>query len=276
MSNASTITFRTVINVDKRRNIAMTGERDIVDQIIYLIDSQMFDKAVTLIQGETSVTFRRENDARDFGSIACKHNRSDLFIMLAARCNMEVKPHHLLVASKYGYINMIKTILIYIRTNDNIGLVLANAASMGHLDVVNYLIDDEEADLTYDGYLAFHLSAINGHAHVLKRLLEFPIIDHSFDECMTLRCTALNGHAHIINILLRLDNTNAASKNSQALRNAAEYGHYDVVVLLLACPDVDPTVNGRYAKSLAQVGGHRDIAKLIEIACDKWDTLTHL
>ena len=165
------------------------------------------------------------------------------------------------------------------------GLFL-NAASTGHLPVINRLIeiapDKVQEMVAARFYEAFCNAAINGHLPVINRLIE--IAPDKVQEMVAangyeaFRSAAYNGHLPVINRLIELapDKVQAmvSANGYVAFRNAASTGHLPVINRLIEiAPDkVQEMVaaDGYAAFRNAAYNAHLPVInRLIEIAPDK-------
>ncbi len=198
------------------------------------------------------------------------------------------------VATMCGYTDIVKILLeedrATVSNND-----LINAATYGHLDIVNLLLDSNKGfDASAKNNHALISAIRGGYLDVVNRLLEVPrvvesihndgyeladtILEESvtsgnlaivnrlletFPEAHTERALAFSaerGYLDIVNRLLNEEEEEAEEYDIMtALKHAAYGGHLNVVNALLQLPGIDPTYNNNELIVWATDGGHIDM-----------------
>jgi ankyrin repeat protein len=108
-------------------------------------------------------------------------------------------------------------------------LFLATAG--GHVDVVNFLLDRQNADIIHacdDEVL--RLSVGNGHTEIVRLLLDRGADVHANDD-EALRIAAGRGNTNVVKLLLDRG-ADVHAKDDEALRWAAENGHTETARIM--------------------------------------------
>lgn len=179
---------------------------------------------------------------------------------------------------------------------------LEKASEAGHVDVVRFLLG-QGADPVFKSNSAFRLAATNGHLEVVETLLQVTGVDPTACNSLALLRAIQNGHFNVVDLLLKEGRSNAGVYNSagllSALKNgneqiakrllqpvlngsidpnnvdpqvydgltlvhAAENGLFQVVKLLVESLDVDPTLNNNRALKMARENGHQEIVEYLQ------------
>ena len=113
------------------------------------------------------------------------------------------------------------------------------AASCGHREVVQWLLDQQADPSTLDSQRCspVHLAAIHGHVEVLQTLATVTDLDQRHvHSSSALHQAAFGGHLAAVELLANGDATDATDALGQtALHYAALRGHREVMALLLRC-----------------------------------------
>jgi hypothetical protein len=94
---------------------------------------------------------------------------------------------------------------------------------------------------------------------VVQYLLQFPNVDVTVKDWVCFRDACANGYLDIVQLLLRHPRVDPAALNNQSIQWASENGHFQVVQLLLQYPTVDPICNDYHCIRKAIENDHRDV-----------------
>ena len=176
-----------------------------------------------------------------------------------------------------------------IEVKDPSGLTLLHLACQhGHLDIVQYLINDQNCNpetTIPNGHTPLHIACKSGHLHIVKCL----ITDHKCNPHCTdndgytpLHAASESGNTETVKYLITeqgCDPQVSDSNSSTPLHYASESGHLDIVQCLITEFNCDPqTSNSRGSIPLhfACLGGQIAVAKYLidEHHCDPNSTNT--
>ncbi len=144
----------------------------------------------------------------------------------------ESKNKLLILAARYGYLEIVKYLAENGATPGDVGILLADihadydyalrlAAENGHLEVVKYLVDNG-ANLNADDDYALRLAALNGYLEVVKYLVENGAHIGAQDD-NALKSAVFNGHLEVVKYLV----VNGAPSGAAGMLPADIHAHYD-------------------------------------------------
>lgn len=143
------------------------------------------------------------------------------------------------------------------------GSLLSESAKHGHLDIVEYLLEQGVDEGQSDIALCFASSC--GYLDVVKCLVEHGANIHAFDT-VALRKAAENGHLDIVKYLFE-QGADIHVKHDEALEVSAKKGHLDLVKYLVQ-QGMDTKAISE-AMWLSAFHGHLDVVKyLVEQGAD--------
>lgn len=116
-------------------------------------------------------------------------------------------------------------------------ITLWDACLWGDLSEVNRLLAEGE-DPTVKENEAIRNAATEGHLEVVNRLLELPGVDATAKENEAIRKAATFGHLGVVNRLLEVPGVDATAKDNNAICLAIVAGRWDVVYRLLEVPEI--------------------------------------
>ena len=157
-------------------------------------------------------------------------------------------------ASFFGIVELVTELInskgYKINQQDCVGSTpLVWAAKNGHEEVVNLLLEQENADPDrpdIDDRTPLGWAALNGHERVVKLLLEQENVDPNLQDkhhATPLGWAAISGHDRVVKLLLEQENIEpdrADINDRTPLGGAANKGHEGVVKLLLELENVNP------------------------------------
>jgi hypothetical protein len=76
------------------------------------------------------------------------------------------------------------------------------SAELGHLNVMNRILEESWIDPTCYDFYAFRWSAINGHSHVLQQLVDCPDIKNCIPFDCILHLGATHGRLNIVQLMI--------------------------------------------------------------------------
>lgn len=143
-------------------------------------------------------------------------------------------------------------------TNDVGQTALIEAASNGHTEVVQMLLEKEEIDINLvdtKGRSPLHCAAKNGHTEIVQTLLKMDRIDINLVDSYgtsALILAAKIGHSQVVQMLLEKEEikVNLVDSNKRsALLCVAENGHTEIVQTLLKMDRIDINLVDSYGNS---------------------------
>ena len=165
-----------------------------------------------------------------------------------------------ILASKYGSLDIMKTLKnADPSAQNNRALILA--CEFGHLDIVDFLIENPKVNLTDVDNMSIILAAENGHVNIVNTLLSKTKVDPAARNNMAIRIASDNGYFEIVESLLNTGKVDPSALNSQALILASKNGHGDIVLRLLKDARVDPTVNNNFIIIWAAYHGNLELVE---------------
>ena len=159
--------------------------------------------------------------------------------------NTRILINHLIMASEYGFLDSVEEDLQSLNqemdkepVRESCVSGLITAASKGHLDVVNRLLQiaSVRERAARDHNQALCGAAKNGYLEVVNRLLEIPkVLEEIKGMIYALQAACDSSHLDVVNRLLEVPAVcnNAAADHNRALSNAAVRKRHDVVTRLL-------------------------------------------
>lgn len=206
---------------------------------------------------------RAISDAAERGDIdLVKLVISDSRIDPSARDNAALK-----AAIANGHLEVVKLLLRDARTgrvNDqSMNEAFVNACRQGFQEIVGFLLA-KGLDPSLNDSCGFRAAASSGHANILEMLLDDgrvnPVaLNH---EAFIKACS--NGHTESVRLLLKLSSTDAAARDNEAIKQSASKGYKSIVQMLLEKGNnVNPGVAFSLPLRKAVSRGSTEIVKLI-------------
>lgn len=146
--------------------------------------------------------------------------------------------------------------------NNNSAII--KAAELGHIDVVETLLNHPRVNPADQNNAALRKAFRNHKLSTVKVLLNHPKVNPAVNDNEILVYSAIYGYGEIVFLLLKDDRVNPGARNNLAICGAASKGHGHVVQLLLEHPQVNPFVNYQEPFRRARAQNHEHIAELIE------------
>lgn len=155
---------------------------------------------------------------------------------------MEPTYQDFLDACRVGDLETVQRALVVLSIEDiisNYNEGFRIAASYGHLNVVNHLLEIDKvlADATVQDNYALTAATYAGNLNLVNRLLEIPTVreNAAVKNNMVLRIAVKQGYLNVVNRLLEIPAVleNATALNNEVLRNAVEFSRHDVATRLL-------------------------------------------
>ena len=175
-----------------------------------------------------------------------------------------MEPNDIIGLSKYGFTDEIRN-LINKGVDPSIknGIVIINASSNGHTDLVEMLLSDVRIDPSIDDNTPIQNASLNGHIDIVKLLLNDSrlSIGSSLDKSVDM--ASRNGHIDIVKLLLSDPRIDPSANKNSAILYASGHNHINIVKLLLNDTRVDPSDNDNSAIQWVSKDGHIDIVKLL-------------
>ncbi|ORY41923.1 ankyrin [Rhizoclosmatium globosum] len=148
------------------------------------------------------------------------------------------------------------------------------AARKDELDIVKFLVEKYDADVTAQDNYALHTVATEKDCSIqmIEYLLSHPKVDPSVGGSAVLARVIQRNLVSIVIRLLSDPRVDPSTHGNLAIRVAVESGNIDIVKLLLADPRVNPSDHGNYAFLKACENGLHEIALLLlkDHACTLW------
>jgi len=138
-----------------------------------------------------------------------------------------------------------------------------DAARQGRLDIVRILVEQYDADVTYDDCFAFREACSMGNLKTARYLYTLPGVDAAAIDNEAFRYSANNGRLDVVRFLSTIPGVDASDLNNQAIRLASSNGHLEIVRLLSTTPGVDATANDSQAIRWASSCGHLEVVRLL-------------
>lgn len=187
------------------------------------------------------------------------------------------------LASLYGHVNIIKTLLEYGASLSIPPSPICLASMKGNVDIIKFLIRrgaspdivcDEKNNATPLWYAASY-----GFAEIVKIILPYydnknPIEISSGRDPLSISCYV--GHLNVVKVLIESGISKDGDLNSRPIIIASQEGHADIVKYLLnigCSPDLRD-VNGFTALAIASARQHSDIANLLKKSIKKTVVIT--
>lgn len=157
-----------------------------------------------------------------------------------------------------------------------------------HPENVEYILDDERFQLSYDTLSRIFISAVNnsnsglvsrlilivdpsysnnlaignaagiGNIEILNMLLRDRRVDPSDNDNRALYMATLHGRSEVVRILLAIEDVRNANL-SDSFISAAKHGYLDIVDLFLTMTSIDPSIRNNLALKEAFYAQHFDI-----------------
>ena len=106
------------------------------------------------------------------------------------------------------------------------------AAANGHVDILELLLQDSRISTTAKN-VALRVAGLNGRTEIVQYLLNNAQVNITIDDDYVLRSAAANGYTDLVRLVLRDPRVNVNASYGNALRASAKNGHVDIVRLLL-------------------------------------------
>lgn len=194
--------------------------------------------------------------------------------LLSVRNNIDIT-RSLEHASEKGFFEMVKILVQYEQDNVNHicklsidksrfgvrgnNIALTNAALMGHLDIVKYLIE-HGANIHAHNDRAIQLASNYGKLDVVKYLVE-----HGANVCVNdnyaVKWAAHSGHLSVVQYLVEHGADIHANQN-YAIRFAAKHGDINMVKYLVSVQSKIPA-GYNYAAKMAKKHGHSEVLEYL-------------
>jgi ankyrin repeat protein len=197
-----------------------------------------------------------ETDADDWTPLqyAVRGGNIDISIFLVELCGADLDAsidcdegrEALNEACSAGYLDVIKYVsnVVDFEAQDDGGLAPMHYASLGgHLDVVQYLVEEHHVDISVednDRWTPLHFACLKGDLETVQYLVESNDADCEaveVDGWTPLHCAANKGNRDVVEYLLEDQEVNPDARikgvEQNALHMAASEGHLDVVKYLI-------------------------------------------
>ena len=164
-------------------------------------------------------------------------------------------------SSTYGELSLVKFALAQgAKIHPQGDVALGWAAENGHLHVVKYLVEEQNANLSKDDDFALRWASGAGYLDVVKYLVEQGANIHERQDG-ALRQASEGGHLQVVKYLLKIG-ANVHAREDHAVRMASSNGHLDVVKYLVE-QGADIHASNTQALRLATEKGHIEIVKYL-------------
>eukprot|EP00455_Lapot_gusevi_P020778 TRINITY_DN2196_c0_g1_i1.p1 TRINITY_DN2196_c0_g1~~TRINITY_DN2196_c0_g1_i1.p1 ORF type:complete len:234 (+),score=10.35 TRINITY_DN2196_c0_g1_i1:340-1041(+) len=134
---------------------------------------------------------------------------------------------------------------------------------MGHLSVVERLLQLPGINATANRQEALLLAVRHAHLSVVRRLLQAPGVDASLDENRLMIEAASQGNLGLVDLLLQTPGVDATARDQSALVEATSKGHLLVVDRLLQVPEINPTLHNHQSILVAAFRGHLNVVEAL-------------
>lgn len=147
--------------------------------------------------------------------------------------------------------------------SDDCMTAMMGAAYLGHVAVVEALMDTEAARRNKTGHTALMIAIQYDHQKVAELLipLEFGIVDN--EGWTALMLAAQRGNIHLVTQLIDHEAGAQANDGWTALMSAAFNGHLECTRILASVEGGIVDYHGKSASQYAQEAGHMEIARLL-------------
>jgi ankyrin repeat protein len=168
-------------------------------------------------------------------------------------------------AAELGHIPVVE-FLLQLHTDipaDYVGLALQGASENGHIPIIQLLLQHQnDIPVAFVGF-ALSFAASNGQAQIVQLLLQCQNYIPADRVGFALSYAAGNGYIPIVQLLLQHQNDIPADRVGCALKYAADYGHTSIVELLLQSRTDIPADYVGWALRYAAESGHIPIVQLL-------------
>lgn len=137
------------------------------------------------------------------------------------------------------------------------------ACFYGHVDVVQYFLQNTNVDPAQQSNFAIRKTSEFGLIEIVRLLLQDTRVDPSAKNNRAVSWAAKNGHIETVRLLLQDPRVDPSDGNNYAIIEACKNQHADVVRLLLQDERVDASANHNYALNWALTRNHMQIARLL-------------
>ena len=164
-------------------------------------------------------------------------------------------------SSKYGELCLVKFALAQgVEIHPHGDTAVGWAAENGHLNVVIYLVEEQNADLRKDEDFALRWASGAGYLDVVKYLVEQGANIHEREDG-ALRQASEQGSLEVVKYLLTMG-ANVHAQEDRSLRTASMKGHLEIVKYLVE-HGADIHASNNQALRLAIENGHVEIVKYL-------------
>ncbi len=136
------------------------------------------------------------------------------------------------------------------------------ASSKGHIKLLNYLLNDLNADPSCKRNESMAEAISNGHLEIVNRLLIDPRVSINGNF---IRDACARDHIDIVNRLLKDSRVDPSCLNNWCIRHTVDNNKYEITYILLKDSRVDPSVDNNWCLRHACRNGNIDIINLLLI-----------
>ncbi|KAJ3318063.1 hypothetical protein HDU76_000944 [Blyttiomyces sp. JEL0837] len=170
------------------------------------------------------------------------------------------------VAAEEGHVDIVNYLLD--NFNDNVDSESLNAAmkaacGMGHAKVVKVLSKFDQIDMNAYGITALQSAALLGDPEFMQTLVDCGKVDVTIDQNAALRYSCRNGFLGVVKVLLKVKGVDPGACDNEAFRSACKNGHVGIVNVLLRTGCVDPTACDNEGFREACKNGHKEVVKVL-------------
>lgn len=118
-------------------------------------------------------------------------------------------------------------------------LPITRSAVLGHLHVIQFLINVPTLDVRGRNNNIFYIAASKGHLNIIKFMLTIPGVDPEFCNNQAITTAIINGHIHVVKFLLTLPSVNTTERNNMGIIYAARTKQSEVIRFMLTLPNIN-------------------------------------